>query len=230
MENPAAPMPWLLRSLWQAQDQGGQAYTVAVYKYAPCPCGNTPASPNNITCVACGGTGLLYPRPARTTHAVIHTITLHTQLLAQGLAQPGDVLCSTEPGAVHLDPFDLCRIAWGPGIPVTGQVVVRGTGPSDPLPYPVETIEGVWTVDPTTGIVTPYTTPTDWRPLPQGVAWVGRAPAAGTQYTVRYSAAFDWVVFDPPDQRVAFGRDLGQRAILRKRYLVLPDAPTLQEG
>lgn len=230
IRNPVAPVPWLLSALWQAQDQGGQAYTVTVYKMAPCPCGATPESPNNINCAACGGTGFLYPTPPRETVALVSQIDLHTHLMEQGLAQPGDLLLSTQPGAVHLDPFDLCLIRWGPGLPVTGEVLVRGTGATDHLPYRAVTVEGAWTVDSATGQITTYALDRDFTVTDHTVTWIGRAPAAGTSYTLRYSADFEWVVFDPPDQRLAFGVDLGQRVIVRKRFLVLPNAPRLLQG
>jgi len=227
---PATPIPWLYQGLWQAQDQGGQAYALSVYKNAPCPCGNTPDSPSKITCAACAGTGLLYPMPSRTVLGIVSDVTLHQELLMQGLAQPGDLQVSTQPGQLHLDPFDLCLIPWTVGVPVTGDVLVRGTGTTDQLPYRAVLVEGVWTVNPTTGQITTYTAGQDFTVQGKVITWIGRQPAAGAQYTIRFNGDFEWIVFDPPDQRVAFGQDLGQRAILRKRYLVLPDAPSLLEG
>lgn len=226
----AEPIPWLYQGLWRAQDQGGQAYALTVYKSAPCPCGNTPDSPSQITCLACGGTGLLYPMPGRTVLGLVSEVTLHQHLIEEGLAQPGDLQVSTQPGQLHLDPFDLCRIPWAVGVPVTGTTLVRGPGATDALPYAAVLVEGAWTVDPTTGAVTAYMPDRDFTVAGHTLTWVGRQPAVGTQYALRFNGDFDWVVFDPPDQRVAFGRDLGQRARLRKRYLVLPNAPRLLEG
>jgi hypothetical protein len=159
--------------------------------------------------------------------ALVSNVTLQTELVAQGLAEPGDLLLATRPGQVHLDPFDLCFVPWHMGIAASSLVVTRGTGPTDALLYRAATVEGVWTVDPTTGQITAYTVDRDVTVAGRTVTWIGRAPAAGTVYTIRYSGDFEWVVFRPPDQRVAFGVDLGQRAILRKRFLVLPNAPPL---
>ncbi len=225
--NPVTPVPWLFEGLWQDQDQGGQAYRLTVYKMAPCPCGAQPGQPADMSCVACGGTGILYPTPPRTLLGIVTNVTLQTDLVAMGLAEAGDLQISTRPGQGHLDPFDLCFVPWSMGIPVSGQIMQRGTGSTDQLPYRAALVEGIWTVDPTTGMVTPYTLQTDFTVHGRTITWIGRTPPVGTQYTIRYSGDFEWVVFHPPDQRVAFGVDLGERAILRKRYILLPNAPAL---
>lgn len=227
MRPPVKPVPWLYQGLWQAQSAGGQGYTLQVYKMAPCPCGRTPASPPDMSCQACGGTGLLYPVPAQTVQALVSQVDLSTELVAMGLAQPGDLQVSTQPGQLHLDPFDLCFIGWDIGMPVSGEVVARGPGSADALQYRAALVEGIWTVDPVTGQHTPYQRGTDFQVQGRTVTWLagGTAPAPGTLYTIRYSGDFEWIVYQPPDQRVAFGVDLGQRAVLRKRYLVLPNAP-----
>ena len=226
------PVPWLYQGLWQEQDQGGQAYTLIVYKMAPCPCGQNPGSPADLSCQACAGTGILYPVPPRRVLGLVSRLDLKTELVAMGLAQSGDLQVSTQPGALHLDPFDLCFVPWDVGVPMMGQLVVRGTGAADTLSYRATLAEGVWTVDATTGQITTYQVDQDFTVAGRTVTWVGNSPPAGTQYTIRYSGDFEWVVFDAPDQRVAFGVDLGQRALLRKRYLLLPNAPptTLLEG
>ena len=225
--NPVAPVPWLFEGLWQDQAQGGQAYRLTVYKMTPCPCGVEPGTPPNSACAACGGTGILYPSPARSVLGIVTNVTLQTDLVAMGLAEPGDLQISTRPGQLHLDPFDLCFVPWSMGIPMTGELVMRGTGPTDQLNYRAAMVEGAWTVDATTGQVTPYTFLNDFTVSGRTVTWVGQQPPPATQYTIRYSGDFEWVVFKPPDQRVAFGVDLGERAVLRKRFILLKNAPPL---
>ncbi len=225
--NPVAPVPWLMEGLWQDQDQGGQAYRLTVYKMTPCPCGASPTSPANTACQACGGTGILYPTPARSVLGLVSNVTLRTDLVAMGLAEAGDLQISTRPGQLHLDPFDLCFVPWAVGIPMSGELVVRGSGLTDALHYRAALVEGIWTVDAATGQITPYTLNQDYTVTGRMVTWIGRMPPTGTEYTIRYSGDFEWVVYNPPDQRVAFGVDLGQRAVLRKRYIVLPNAPAL---
>lgn len=224
---PVAPVPWLLDTLWQDQDQGGQAYRLIVYKMVPCPCGNTPDAPANTACQACGGTGLLYPTGPRSVLGLVNNVSLTTELVVQGLAEAGDLQVWTRPGQVHLDPFDLVLVPWTVGVPMTGQLLTRGDGPTDTLGYRAALVEAAWTVDPTTGLVTLYQTPRDFVVDGRTITWVGRAPAPGTLYALRYTGDFEWVVFAPPEQYVAFGVDLGQRALLRKRYLRLPNAPAL---
>jgi hypothetical protein len=163
---------------------------------------------------------------------LVSNVTLHTDLVAMGLAEVGDLQVSTRPGQLHLDPFDLCFVPWSVGVPMTGALMTRGSGSTDTLGYRAALVEGVWTVDATTGRITPYLLDQDFTVQGRVITWIGAAPPTGTVYSIRYSGDFEWVVFDPPDQRLAFGVDLGQRAILRKRYILLPNAPplTLLEG
>lgn len=229
---PVAPVPWLLGSLWADQDHGGQAYRLTVYKMASCPCGASPEDGPALDCRACGGTGLLYPMPGRHVLGIVSDVSLHTELMALGVAQPGDLQISTQPGALHLEPWDLVFVPWTTGLPMNGELVTRGYGPTDALRYRARLVEGAWSVVPATGTVTAYALGTDFTVDDRTVTWIGARPAAGDLYTIRYSGDFEWVVFNPPDQRVGFGVDLGQRALLRKRYLALRDAPplTLLEG
>jgi len=224
---PVAPIPWLLQTLWADQAVGGQAYTLRVYKMTPCPCGASPQAGPALACQACGGTGLLYPLPPRSVLGIVSAVTLHTDLLALGVAQAGDLQVSTQPGALHLEPWDLVLVPWSTGLPMDGEVLQRGPGPTDTLHYRARLVEGAWSVVPATGAVTAYQLGRDFQVVDRTVTWMGSAPAVGTQYTLRYAGDFEWVVWDPPDPRMAFGVDLGQRAVLRKRYLVLRNAPPL---
>jgi len=225
-----APIPWLYNQLWQAQDQGGFAYEVTVYKSASCPCGNTPESPNNINCAACGGFGVLYPNAPVFVLALVSNIDQNLDLVQYGLMEYGDMVLSPMPGAIHLDDYDLVMLPWPIGVPTYSQVLTRGSGTTDNADYNIAVAEAAWTVDPNTGIATEYNPPTDFTYSGKTITWVGNTPITGDVYSIRYGAQFEWVAFNPPSPRLAFGQDLGQRAVLRKRHIILPNAPTLQES
>ncbi len=232
MGNPiVAPIPWLSAHLWQAQDEGGAAFRVKVYKMAWCPCGSKPGEPARITCAACGGTGLLYPLPPREILALISDLEQHSDLVQAGLMTYGDLVISTQPGQDPMNDYDLCILPMEYGVPAEGQVIARGSGTTDDAWYRLQTVEGAWTVDADTGVVAPYTPGTDFTWDGKVITWLSaNQPSQGQNYTIRYTGRFEWVAFDPPSPRQAFGQDLGQRAVLRKRHVILPNAPTLLES
>ncbi len=225
----ASPIPWLYQTLWQAQDEGGSfAYKATVYKASLCPCGNTPTDPNNINCAACGGYGILYPLSAIEALVLISDITQNLDLVQYGLMEDGDLVVSPAPGNIHFDNFDLLMLPWTIGTPTFSEILVRGSGTTDAATYRVLNITGAWTVNVTTGASTEYVPNRDFTYDGKVITWIsGRAqPAAGVQYSIRYDAQFEWVSYNPPEPRVAWGQDLGQKAVFRKRHILLPNAPT----
>lgn len=226
---PVAPIPWLYDTLWTSQDAGGQfAYTAAVYKSAFCPCGNTPTSPSNINCEACGGYGILYPEPAFQALVLVSGIEQNLDLVQYGLMEDGDLVVSPKPGSIHFDSFDLLILPWSIGTPTYSEVLARSaSGATDTATYRLLNVSGAWTVDSTTGQITSYVPNTDFTYDGKTITWVGNQPTAGGQYSLRYDAQFEWVSFNPASPRVAFGQDLGQKAVFRKRHILLPNAPTL---
>lgn len=225
-----SPIPWLYQTLWNSQDQGGFGYEVTVYKSATCPCGATPTSPSNINCQACGGFGIIYPEAPIQVLAMASSIDQNLDLVQFGLMEDGDLVLTPMPGAIHFDNYDLAILPWQMGIPTYGQVLTRGSGTTDTADYRIITAEGIWTVDPATGVSTMYQPTTDFTYSGKTITWVGNTPAAGDIYSIRYGAQFEWVAFNPPSPRLAFGQDLGQRAVFRKRHIILPNAPYLQES
>lgn len=234
MPFPAAmPMPWLYNTLWEAQNEGGSfAYEATVYKSAWCPCGNTPGQPNNINCAACGGFGILYPLPPFSALVMVSDITQNLDLMQYGLMEDGDLFVSPQPGSVHFDNFDLLLLPWTIGVPTYSQTIVRGSGVADTSYYRVLNVTGAFTVNTATGATTEYVPNRDFTYSGKTITWLatGSQPSAGTLYSIRYDAQFEWVAYNPPQPRVAFGQDLGQKAIFRKRHILLPTAPPLLQG
>lgn len=227
---PVAPIPWLYQTLWQSQDQGGFGYEVTVWKATNCPCGNSPQSPGNINCAACGGLGILYPEKPLKVMALVSNIDQNLDLVQYGLMEYGDLVLSPMPGSIHLDDFDLVILPWSIGTPTYSQTLMRSTtGDTDTADYRMMNVSGAWTVDPVTGTTTKYVPGQDFTYQGRTITWVGNQPQLGQLYSIRYDAQFEWVAFNPPTPRVAFGQDLGQRAILRKRHIMLPNVPSLLE-
>lgn len=230
---PASPIPWLTNVLWQSQDaQGSFAYTATVYKAALCPCRSTPTGSQNQNCLACGGNGILYPVPPEQITVLVSDITQNLDLMQYGLMEDGDLVVSPQPGSIHFDNFDLLMLPWSIGVPTYSQVIVRGAGATDTADYRVLNVTGAWTVEPTTGTNQEYKPGFDFTFDSKTITWLstGNAPTDGQLYSIRYDAQFEWVAYNPPSPRVAFGQDLGQKAVFRKRHILLPNAPTLIAG
>lgn len=228
--SPVSPIPWLYNTLWQSQNAGGSfAYEATVYKAAYCPCGNTPSAPNNINCAACGGYGLLYPEAPEQIPVLVSEINQESELIQYGFANYGDMVVSPQPGSVHFDNFDLLILPWSIGVPTFSEVLARGAGNTDIATYRLLHVGGAWTVNVTSGAVTAYVPGRDFTYSGKTLTWVN-GPSAGTLYSIRYDAQFEWVAWNPPEPRVAFGQDLGQRAVFRKRHIALPNAPALLQG
>lgn len=194
---------------------------------APCSCGSTPQAPANPACAACGGLGYFYPDPLQTTRLVLTRITQQEVLRTEGLAQPGDLWADQPPGTPSLAPWDLVLTTWTTGQPFQGVQLVRGTGTTDTLPYRAAQVRACLQVNPQTGAVTTYTEGVDFTVSGKTITWLGTAnqPAAGSVYSVRYNATYEWVVLPPGLVRIERGTDLGPRTILRKREYVLLNAP-----
>lgn len=216
-------MPWTSRFYQRDLLQFFREHAEIV-QWAPaaqCGCGNTPESPPNMACAVCGGFGYFYPQPLHTIRVVLTRVTQQETLAVYGLAQVGDLLCDQPPGSVPLAPWDLMLTTWSDGLPFQGETLVRGSGVSDTLTWRAAQVVTVLQTDPSTGSVTTYVPTTDYTWSGRTVTWVSGAsqPAAGTQYTVRYNATYEWVVLPPGVVREERGTNLGQRTVLRKRDL-----------
>ena len=216
------PIPWLFNELWQAE-----SYTVTYYMSALCACKSVNPGKANINCQVCHGFGWFYPFPAKTLRGLVSDVKMRKDLLAMGIAEPGDLLFSPEPGTAHLSDYDLILLRWPQGVPSEGQVIIRGSGATDEAYYRMDWVQGAWETNPTTGVVISYTPKVDFTWDGRTITWVGRKPVTADPYSIQYSGSFEWIAFVSPQPRIAFGQDLGQRVILRKRHIVTPNVPLL---
>lgn len=195
---------------------------------APCSCSG-PGQPAEAGCAVCGGTGRFYPGDAVSVLALLTSIEQRTDWITLGLGQPGDLVADLPPDGARWAPEDLVLTTWTTGLPFYGETRIRGVTATDALSYRVETVQGVWQSNPATGAVSTYTLGTDYTVTP-GVAaltWIagGAQPAVATPYAIRYTATYEWMVFDPGQVIVERGTSLGPRYGLRKRQTVLAQAP-----
>lgn len=236
--SPIQPVPWLFNQLWESQDaQGPFAYKAVVYKAALCPCRSTPTGSQSQNCQACGGNGVLYPTPPENVPVLVSDITQNLDLMQYGLMEDGDLVVSPEPGSIHFDNFDLILLPWSIGVPTYSEVIVKGNTDTDATSYRILNVTAAWTVDPSAGTSQAYKPGFDFTydafesttPPGKSITWLstGNAPSDGQLYSIRYDAQFEWVAYNPPQPRVAFGVDLGQKAVFRKRHILLPNAPSL---
>ncbi len=197
-----------------------------------CGCSNTPDNPSNSACGVCGGLGYFYPHGLQYTHAILTAVTQTMDLVAMGLAEMGDLVCDQPPGATSLSQWDLVLTTWTTGVPFIGETLVRGSGATDTLTYranPLTLGDGtqgyvVVQTDPVTAAVTIYPA-TDYTVSGKTITWGSGGPTAGSSYTIRYNATYEWAVLKPGLVRIERGTDFGPRTILRKREIALPNAP-----
>lgn len=179
-----------------------------------------------VSCKVCGGLGRFYPNTPAYIRGIVSNAMQDRDLLATGFAiSDGDLVFSADPwGEWNIGPLDLLVFDGDPHQwPFEGQVLTRGTGTTDNLWYTASDLQLVTQSNPSTGAVTQYSGMTvsgktiDW-------SGVSTAPAAGTNYSVKYRAKYEWVCYVPPMVRFEHTQSLGQKVVLRKRHLVVNSA------
>lgn len=158
-------------------------------------------------------------------------IDLTVEMDGSGYGFPGygEMTLYPMPGNV-VSNFDLVIFPTTVSFPTYSDVIERGSGTTDTADYTIAEAYGIWTVDVTTGVSTAYTPGVDFTTSGKTITWIGNTPPQGTQYSLRYSAQFEWIAYMPPTPRVGFSESLGQIVQLRKRHIILPNAPTLIAG
>jgi hypothetical protein len=173
------------------------------------------------TCMACHGLGWVYQDGGQIL-GIVSNIQQEKELLMAGIAAPGDLVFSPDLRYVLSD-YDKIQLTWPEGIPFEGELITRGTSAADTTMYDVLSVlaNGCIAVNPTTGVITQYVPGVDFAYSGNVITWQGsHVPAAGTIYSLKYSALIDWIVFVPPQPRRERGTNLGQRVILKKKHIV----------
>lgn len=190
-----------------------------------CPCGNTPdANRARINCFFCGGLGIRYQDPLPMV-ALITSVNREKALLAAGIAQPGDLVLSPSPYEQQtISDWNAIEIAVDDGQPFNGELIKRGVNsPSDVLAYKVKQILDCHSVNQRTQTITNYTEGTDFTIDGRTITWLTGQPQppAESIYSIKYTAILQWVVFVGPQSRQDSDQNIGLKAILRLRHIVL---------
>lgn len=179
--------------------------------YAPrhrCSCLHPVTRQPDIGCLVCDGVGWYWlPEEERTIRAVVQSGSLHRDLVAMGIVQPGDLVVQFDRNPQNLAPWDRIRLdphqLYTFGIPGVAALVTRGHGDTDTLQYRVAKVFSVDRSEPRTGRTITY---------PEGsyrvakntnvITWLcdpdtGLAPHEGDQYSINYLVDWDWIVTEP---------------------------------
>jgi hypothetical protein len=196
------------------------------YKGFLCPCGSArDAARANANCTLCHGAGTRYDAPKELL-GIVTDVTKQKTLLEAGIALPGDLLLGLSPFEKNLlSSNDLIEMSqWKRGQPFEGELLERSPeGPTDTLLYRAKEIFRCFSIDPNTQTETVYQHGTDFTVSGAVVTWIdGRPqPPAESIYSINYSAVVSYHVFVPPQDRLEGAVNLGQKALLRAKHVVV---------
>lgn len=200
----------------------GHGEALLYRRASKCPCSMVgDANRALLSCAACKGIGWIYATPIPTI-AIITGIRNEKQLLDTGIAEPGDLLMGCAPGQnVFITDWDTIQMTWPQGQPYDGETIKHGASPTDILSYdPIKVLE-CFTVDPDSGVITPYQgDDPDFTISGREITW-NIPMAEGTVYSIKYTTNYIWVAFVTPTDRYDMGLNIGQKVLLRKRHLAL---------
>ena len=188
-------------------------------------------------CSRCGQDGYIFRNP-QIVRGLFTGVRHQRNVLDAGVYLPGDAIFSPAPNLGSCDrnsrsvgTADKLTATWDEPID-EGHVLVRGSGSKaaaggvitmlddneDRLWY--EPASSIWCED-ENGIV--YEEGQDFELGPgKVIRWTGNKPIVGQRFTIKYNAYFEWIVFQPPTERVdRDGADLGKLVNLRKRHVQL---------
>lgn len=219
------PFDPILQNAFVTSPVDGHGETLLWRRASKCPCSLDGGSSRALlACKACGGAGWLYDAP-KIIVAIFIVITNQKEYLETGVLQPGDVLMGCAPAEANfISDWDMIQPTWPIGEPFEGDVIVRGDENNpDKLSYAPVKVLNCFTIDATTGVQTFYTQGLDFTISGRFVTWITHL-AQGTQYSIKYSTNYEWIVFATPADRFDKGWDIGQKIPLRKRHIILPNS------
>ena len=186
---------------------------------APCPCGfERDPSQADPGCDACGGTGTVYSAP-EPIWGMLLSATSEKRLVELGILAPGDAIFSPSPFETRsIADRDLLRSTWTADTPFEGELIERGSGEADQLVFPPTQAISCFSLG-TDGSRVEYREGEDFilDEAGKSVRWVGNAPIAGDQYSIKYQHAWEWIAEVAPQPRAEVGSRLGQKVWLRRR-------------
>lgn len=182
----------------------------------------------DFNCPNCHGDGFIYRNAQVVTGLLTQVNAGNRQLMEMGLVYPGDCVFSPSlrgPDMENMDKVTLCIT----DILNEGQVVQRNAANLSYASLRPSTLSAqedrlwyagdgcvVWCEDQNNVV---YTSDVDFQVVDNLVRWVGKKPADGVYYTIKYHYYPEWIVYSTPLHRVDRGRDLKQRVMLRKKHV-----------
>jgi hypothetical protein len=188
-------------------------------------------------CSRCRGDGWIYRSPIL-LQGTYTSAKFQSNILDVGVMHPGDATFSPQPAkgsscdgsARVVGAFDKLTATWPQPLD-DGHVLVRGAGYNirsegiqtfleeneDRLWY--EPATSIWCED-EDGVV--YHENADFQLGPgRIIRWIGAAPLMGKRFTIKYNAYCEWIVFQPPTDRIdRGGTSLGELLRIRKKHVV----------
>lgn len=193
-------------------------------------------------CPRCRGDGWLYREPMLLT-GLTTSIRQQRNILDAGIAQPGDMMFSPSMKSQdcakdhrQVGAWDKLTATWTQPLD-DGHVLVRGAATQDENKGLITNLnededrlwyepgESIWCED-EDGVV--YSGGADFTLGPgKLIKWIGKRPLPRKRYTIKYTAYFEWIVFQPPQERIDRNNaNLGQLVFMRKRHIAfVNDSP-----
>ena len=187
-------------------------------------------------CTRCGQDGYLFRGP-ELIEGIFTGVRHQRNVIDTANYMPGDSIFSPSPDSPtctgsgrRIGTADKLTATWAEPID-EGQVLIRGSGnkaaaggvitlledSEDRLWY--EPAKAIWCED-EYGVI--YEPNADFQLGPGKVInWLGNQPEVGTKYSFKYEAFFEWIVWQPPTERVENDSNLGELVNLRKRHVKL---------
>lgn len=186
-----------------------------------------------VDCRTCHGYGFMYRNATKVLGLLTAVNAGNRQLIDIGVAMPGDCTFSPSMYADEMQDMDKVTLCIT-DVLHEGQVIQRNaahlsnasllitdlTTQEDRLWYAGDGC-AVWCEDQNNVV---YDADSDFQIVDNIVRWIGKKPADGVFYTLKYSYYPEWVVYASPLQRVDRGRNLQQRVTLRKKHLAYMNA------
>lgn len=204
------------------------------YRGLLCSCGgrNGDANRSRLSCAACGGFGYVYHDGVE-FRAIVVGVETQPKLLLAGLADPGDCILITPPRIVE-QPSDWDMITFSNftfGDPNYGEVIQRGAvNEVDPLMFTALEMQDVASVNYLTGAVNFYEQGVHYTVSGKTLSWIPLSinpipPITGSNYSVKYRALYEWVVFTSPSINFERNTHLGSHCVLKRRDTVGTSLP-----
>ena len=187
---------------------------------------------HDIRCQHCGGKGYIWIEE-KTIIAGVTDVHEQKQLVQLGLAIPGDAILMPRTFERPITDWDRITFTWP--MPYEGELITRNedTSKPDKLYYEPGVYRGKKSYEchavdmnaaiPATSFsyIGKYLEGVDYTIAHRTLSWLpNRGPSPGDQYSIKYQALSEWIVFAPPTPRYERGVNLGQRVVLRKKHLV----------